>query len=135
MQNRPDMKELIEAVQVFFQGTVAPLLTDPRAKFQGLIANNVLEILKREIELGEGHSREEWQSLCVLLGEKGSPEPRTVHDLEAEILRLNTELSRRIRAGDLDSGPARQAARDHIRAAVTAKLKITNPGYLTEPAP
>ncbi len=135
MQNRPDMKELIEAVQVFFQGTVAPLLTDPRAKFQGLIANNVLEILKREIELGEGQSRGEWRSLCKLLGEKAGQEPLTVRDLEAEILRMNGEFSRRTRAGEFDSGPARKAAYDHARAAVTAKLKVTNPGYLTEPVP
>ncbi|MCW5829095.1 MAG: hypothetical protein KIT79_07240 [Deltaproteobacteria bacterium] len=132
MQDRPTMRELIEAVQYFFQSSVAPLLTDPRTRFQGLIAHNVLEILKRELELGETATREEWRSLQKLLGASGA-EPAAVADLEKSLLELYRTFRERARTGAFDTGEARAAAYTHARKVVVDKLKVTNPGYLTEP--
>ncbi len=134
MQDRPTMKELLEAVQGYFQTSIAPLITDPRTRFQGLIAMNVLEILKREIESGEATSREEWRGIIALLG-TSEPEPETVQDMEKALVRLNAEFARRARAGEYDSGETRKHAFDYARSVVTGKLKISNPGYLKEPSP
>lgn len=128
------MKDLLDAVQGYFQTSVAPLLTDPRVKFQGLIAVNVLEILKRELELGEQASRDEWRSLVSLLGSKAA-EPVSVADLEAGLLSLNREFRDLARSGKLDSGELQRKAFEHARKVVVDKLRMTNPAFLSEPSP
>ncbi len=134
MQDRPTAKELLEAVQGYFQTSIAPLLTDPRVKFQGLIAMNVLEIVKRELEQGEQASRDEWRSLSGMLGSK-SAEPVAVTDIENALIDLNHEFERLARSGKLDSGELRQRAFEHARKVVVGKLRVTNPAYLDEPSP
>jgi len=134
MQDRPTAKELLEAVQGYFQTSIAPLLTDPRVKFHGLIAMNVLEIVKRELDQGEQASREEWRSLSALLGGKAA-EPVSVPDIEKALTAMNHEFERLVRSGKLDSGELRQKAFEHARKVVTGKLKVTNPAYLDEPSP
>ena len=98
MSDRPNALELIEAVTEFLASEVLPAATDHRLKFRTLVALNALGIAYRELEAGNDVG------------------------LTDEELR---ELSRRIRAGDVDEGML-ALLEEHV----AAKLRISNPSYL-----
>jgi hypothetical protein len=74
MPDRPNARELIEAVTEFLADEVLPAATDHRQKFRTLVALNALGIAYRELSSGE--------------------EQLTREEL--------AELARRIRTGDVD---------------------------------
>lgn len=98
MSDRPNALELIEAVTEFLASEVLPAATDHRLKFRTLVALNALGIAYRELQAGNDVG------------------------LTDEELR---ELSRRIRAGDVDEGML-ALLEEHV----AAKLRISNPSYL-----
>ena len=98
MSDRPNALELIEAVTEFLASEVLPVATDHRLKFRTLVALNALGIAYRELQAGSDVG------------------------LTDEELR---ELSRRIRAGDVDEGML-ALLQEHV----AAKLRISNPSYL-----
>jgi Domain of unknown function (DUF6285) len=98
VSDRPNALELIEAVTEFLASEVLPAATDHRLKFRTLVALNALGIAYRELEAGNDVG------------------------LTDEELR---ELSRRIRAGDVDEGML-ALLEEHV----AAKLRISNPSYL-----
>src|SRR5262249_47257759 len=124
MQDRPTVAELLEAVRGFLeQDAVAAL--DGTAKFHARVAANVLAIAARELELEPVQLAAEWQRLDALLG--GAPAPSDLAALRAAI-RVRTEaLCERIRRGEADAGPFRDAVMAHVRATVRAKLAVANP--------
>jgi Domain of unknown function (DUF6285) len=126
MQDRPDARELVIAIEEFVRNEIAPTIDDKRLKFRTLVALNGLGILARELEQEEVLLREELNCLAPLLG-RAVRAPETLSDLKAEVLELNRELARRIREGLSPHGTAQA-----VKLAVAGKLKVANPRSLEE---
>ena len=116
-QDRPTAGDLVIAVREFLERDVMAA-TDGRVQFHTRVAVNVLNIVARELELGESLARAETERATALLGHDGDP-----RDLERE-------LAAAIRSGALDS--QLPDVRAHVRATVREKLLIANPGYLPD---
>jgi hypothetical protein len=129
MQDRPTAVELVEAVARFLGDEVLPILTDPRMRFRGLIAANVLSVVARELTAGEAPLLSEWQRLVVLLDQPEREPPSRAEELHTAVETLNRELCARIRAGEADVGPWQDAVFTHVQRTVTEKLEITNPRF------
>ena len=125
MQDRPSALELVIAVAQFLDQELAPVLTDPRLKFRALVAANVLQIVGRELDLGDQQVQAEWHRLNALMGEDAPGEA-----LRAEIDTMTRALCARIRAGEVDGGAFREAVLAHVEQTVIEKLQIANPRYL-----
>ena len=133
MQDRPTYSELLEAVQHFLETDVVPALDGPK-KFHARVAANVLAIVRRELQSDDAQLRTEWCGLDALLG--AAETPPTERDAVRRRLAERTEaLCARIRQGDADSGPWRDAVLAHVRQTVTDKLAVANPKYLTAEPP
>jgi hypothetical protein len=129
MQDRPSADELTAAVGQFLQNEVAPALADPRLRFRVLIAANLMGVVTRELQAGEGLLREEWRQLAALLSRGGAP-PEHPAALRDQLDMLGRELCARIRRGEADAGPWAEAVRAYAEASVAAKLAIANPRFL-----
>ena len=88
-----------------------------RIAFHARVASRVLAMVERELALGGDQHDREHARLAALLGDTGS-----VRD-------LSIELSRRIRAGELDG--RREEVLIAVRSSVRSKLAVSNPDYLT----
>ena len=139
MQDRPTALELLAAVREFITRQVVPALEGGR-QFHARVAANVLGIVERELQDGDEQLRAEWMRLRTLCVPDAAQEAVAddVPPLEPPVLRaavgaLNAELAARIRQGDADRGPLRDAVLAHLRATVEDKLRIANPSYLEEP--
>ncbi len=130
MQDRPTAVELVEAVARFLGDEIIPILTDPRMRFRGLIAANVLRVVARELTAGEAPLLSEWQRLVVLLNQPEREPPSRAEALHTAVERLNHELCTRIRAGEADVGPWHDAVFAHVQRTVIEKLEVTNPRFL-----
>ncbi len=128
MQDRPTLRELLEAVQHFIETDALPALDGPK-KFHARVAANVLAIVRRELEHEEAQSRAEWSRLDALLGAT-EPLPTERAALALRLRARTVELCERIRRGDADSGPWRHAVLAHVRQTVTDKLIVANPKFL-----
>ncbi len=96
MSDRPTAQELAEAIQEFLGGEILPLVTDQRLRFRTLVAMNALGIVYRELDA-----------------------------LPAEDDRMQRELARRIREGDVPPGTLQR-----VKADVEARLRVASPRYL-----
>jgi hypothetical protein len=130
MQDKPDARELVAAVRDFLHQEIIPTLDGQRLKFRALIAANVLSIVERELTGEEDRLHQEWQQLTVLLGQDDQEPPRTLEALYARLDVLKRDLCVRIRAGEADAAPWRDAVLAYTRWAVAAKLEVSNPRYL-----
>jgi len=126
MQDRPTMGELLEAVRGFLEAEVVPAL-DGRKRFHALVAANVLSIVGREVASEDADLAAEWRRLATLLGRDASVPPPRLDALRAAVREANQALAERIRRGDADAGPFRDAVRAHVRATVREKLRVANP--------
>ncbi len=114
-QNRPTAPELLDSVAEYLFGELRPeVLREQR--FKVLVAANVCAVVARELRAGEEPDREDLALFVELLGEPADD----VHAAAAE-------LSRRLRAGELDDRIDELAPRleEHVRR----KLEIARPGY------
>jgi aminoglycoside phosphotransferase (APT) family kinase protein len=112
LHGRPTATELIAAVSMFLREEVMAE-TNGRLKFLARVAANALDIVERELVLG--------------------PEQESRHrDRLAAMARSNeADLAAAIRSGAVDvADPALLAA---VRAAVTDRLTVANPRYLSFP--
>ncbi|MBI4604484.1 MAG: hypothetical protein HY721_21185 [Planctomycetes bacterium] len=125
MQDRPDLAELLESVRHFLEEEILPAAEDPRLRFRTRVAANVLAIAGRELSLGPALLEAELERLRALLPDV---DPVAAAPREA-VERLNGELARRIREGELDASPGGPVW-DHLRRTAVEKLRIANPGYL-----
>ena len=128
MQDRPTHDELLAAVERFLDDEIVAKSEGAR-RFHGRVAANVVRIVRRELEHEEEQLAREWASLQELLGAAERPDSRSA--LRDALSWRNEELCERIRRGDADSSPFRQAVLDHTRQTVRAKLLVTNPGWLS----
>ncbi len=128
MQDRPDARELLEAVRAFLEEQVVPALDGTR-QFHARVAANVLAIVGRELADGEAQLRAEWDRLTVLLGgDAGEPVAGGAAVKDA-VHALNADLAARIRAGDADHEPWRAQVVSHLRLTADERLAIANPRY------
>ncbi|TAM77507.1 hypothetical protein EPN44_02945 [bacterium] len=119
MQDRPDAAELIAAVRHFLEHEVLPIQQEHRGKFRTLIAANALAIVERELSVGSAPAQQERERLRALLD---TP--------YGDVAALRLELARRIRSGEADHGPWRQAVFTATQTGVEAKLAVANPHFL-----
>jgi hypothetical protein len=130
MQDRPDARELVEAVVSFLEREIIPTLSEPRLRFRALVAANVLAIVSRELASGDAALHEEWRRLSRLLGKAGSEPPGRDDELRNEVQALTRELCARLRAGEADEEPMYVQVLAHVEATVIDKLRVANPRYL-----
>jgi adenosine/AMP kinase len=115
MADRPTADELIVAVREFLERDVMPVV-DGRTAFHLRVAMNVLNIVERELTVGEAVADQERNRLITIVGHDG--------DLES----LRREAATQIRTGALDDrfdeilGLLTETARD--------SLAVNNPKYL-----
>ena len=114
MQDRPDARELLEAVRGFVLNDALPAL-EGRARLHARVAANALALVQRELELAPASDAAERARLEGLLGRQGS------------LAELNAELARRIRTGEL--GAERPELLAHLWSTALEKLAVDNPEY------
>jgi aminoglycoside phosphotransferase (APT) family kinase protein len=111
----PRSDELLIGVRDFLRNDVASKLPG-RDGFLARVAANSLDIVLRELELGEDAQAWEQQALHALLGRAGG----SIFDMRAA-------LCAAIRARDIDL--KRQDLRAYLRDSVLAQVMIDQPGY------
>ncbi|MDG2332932.1 MAG: DUF6285 domain-containing protein [Myxococcota bacterium] len=122
MNDRPDARELLEAVRRFLADEAVPALGG-HLGYQARVAANVVGIVAREIEFGPDHLEREWRGLAALLETPGEP-PREARALDDQIREGNEVLCQRIRAGEADAGPWRESLVAHLQAVTEQKLAV-----------
>ena len=133
MQDRPDARELLEAVRTFLEEQVVPALDGTR-QFHARVAANVLAIVARELADGDDALSAEHGRLVRVLDRPDEPPPASGAALLASVRALNATLAERIRRGDADDGAWRADVLAHLRATATERLAIANPKYAGGPA-
>lgn len=124
MNDRPSAGELLAAVEHFLEESVVPALEGP-ARYHARVAANVVRIVARELATEDAHLAREWEGLDALLGR--APRPAGRDALHDAIRARNEELVRRIRAGEGDTGPWREALIAHLSRVVADKLDVAMP--------
>ncbi len=129
MQDRPTYDELLAAVERFLSQEIVPN-TEGARRFHARVAANVLGIVRRELEREEEQLAAEWAGLDGLLGPAKPQEGRAA--LREVVGARTADLCERIRAGEADAGPFREAVISQLRRTVRDKLLVSNPGWLGE---
>ena len=113
MSDRPDARELVEAVAAWLATELGPAL-EGGARFQAMVAAQGLAIAARELALGAEHAELATAAFAALVPGGGGADPRRA-------------LAGAIAAGDFDDDLPAVAAvlREHVRR----KLAIARPGY------
>jgi hypothetical protein len=114
-QDRPTAPELLDSVAEYLFGELRPQV--PRGqRFKVLVAANLCTVVAREIRAGEQPDRADLELFNEMLGDG-------IDDVRAAA----AELSRRIRAGELDDRIDELTPRleEHVRR----KLDVARPGY------
>jgi hypothetical protein len=114
MLDQPSGADILAVVSRLLRDTLMPLLP-PDTMFQARVAANALDLVAREIRFGETVEREALRRL------------RTLLDREGTLPELESELSSRIRSGELDLQSPGVA--EHLWETTLAKMKIDQPGY------
>ena len=115
-KSKPEAAILLEAAVKYLESELMPTLSG-YYRFQTRVTANVLNIVKRELEMRGEQASVERQRLARLLG----------HDGDAE--ELSRELAEKIRKGAIAiDGPE---LREHIRRSLSDALAINNPKWLT----
>ncbi len=109
LHGAPTAAELVEAVREWLERDVGPNV-EGRLRFHTRVAANVLAMVERELELGDAQRAEHARRLAAL----GMAD--------------DASLAAAIRSGALDG--RLDEVRAAVRAAVTDKLRVANPGYL-----
>jgi Domain of unknown function (DUF6285) len=128
MNDRPTAVELVNAVRHYLENELLPTLTDPRLKFQTLIAANVLSIAERELKTEEVDLTVELAVYAEL--RKHGGDPSTTTEMRAAVWTANALLCEKIRHGDYDQPEKFQALARRLRSVVERKLQTANPRYL-----
>jgi len=112
----PKAAVLLEAAVKYLETELMPTLAGYH-RFQTRVTVNVLNTLRRELELRGAQADAERSRLIAMLGHDG--------DVEA----LSIELAERIRAGAISIDDP--ALRAHVRQSLADALAINNPKWLT----
>lgn len=132
MNDRPTAEELLEAVGRFLSDEAVPGL-EGHLKYQARVAANVLRIVARELATGDRHVAGEWERLGALLEDDALlPDAREAQ--HAGLASRNAALVARIRAGDADAGPWRDALIAHLQQTTADKLEVAKGPVLRDVA-
>lgn len=118
--SQPNVSQLCDALQEFLTTEVAPAVDDDAIKYKLKIAMNVLGIIARESELGEGFRRLERSALSEYLGDDSE-------SADLESTDVNKRLLDHIRNGDIASREDDLLAT--LERITVAKMAIDNPRY------
>lgn len=116
MHDQPSVAELVQAVKNFVDNSAAPNLTG-HAAFHARVASNVLATVLRDLEQRPSAEAEERIGLLALL----SADEASSTEL------LNSELSKRIQAGDMTGETPGLLA--HLKRTTMAQVEIDQPRY------
>jgi Domain of unknown function (DUF6285) len=112
----PKAAVLLEAAVKYLESELMPTL-EGYHRFQTRVTVNVLNTLRRELELRGAQAAAERSRLVAMLG----------HDGDVETLSI--ELAERIRAGAISIDDP--ALRAHVRQSLADALAINNPKWMT----
>jgi hypothetical protein len=115
-QSIPKAAVLLEAAVQYLETELMPMLAGYH-RFQTRVTVNVLNTVRRELELRGAQADAERARLVAMLG----------HDGDVETLSI--ELAERIRAGAISIDDP--ALRAHVRQSLADALAINNPKWLT----
>jgi hypothetical protein len=115
MQDRPTAPELLDSVAEYLFAELRPEVPSEH-RFKVLVAANICAVVAREIRAGEEPDRQDLELFNELLGEQ-------LEDARSAAI----ELSRRLRAGELDDRIDELAPR--LEEYVRRQLEIARPGY------
>ena len=87
----------------------------------------MVRIVARELATEDEHLAREWDGLAALLGAEGDAKPGGRGALRDAITSRNTELVRRIRTGEADTGAFRADLIAHLSRVVADKLDVAQP--------
>src|SRR5262245_49739130 len=113
-QSMPSAAALLTVAVKYLEEELLPTLSGYH-RFQTRVAANVLNIVRRELELREAQSAAERERLRALVGHDG--------DVEG----LSAELSESIRRGAIDLNDANLGL--HLRQSLADALAINNPKW------
>jgi hypothetical protein len=114
MQDEPTPEELTKAVADFLRNDIAPEIGGHNA-FKLRVAINVLDLVRRQLKLGQDSDAAEAARLTRLLGMEGS------------LIELNRALSDKIAKGEVDLQTPGLA--EHLWQTTLAKLAVDQPNY------
>ena len=114
MQDEPTPEELTKAVADFLRNDIAPEISGHNA-FKLRVAVNVLDLVTRQLKLGQGSDAAEAARLTRLLGMEGS------------LVELNRALSDKIAKGEVDLQTPGLA--EHLWQTTMDKLAVDQPNY------
>jgi hypothetical protein len=123
VQDRPTAVELLEALAGFMRNR-ADNARDRWERFQFQVAANSIEIIRRELEMGDEVMRTEWRGLDRLLGSEIAPDGQTT--LIQRLGERNADLVQHIRRGDFDDETEEVLLR-HLWETVVNKVRIASP--------
>lgn len=129
MTRRPTTQELVDAAREHLAQHVLPAITDPKLKFQTLVATHVLGVVWRDLERRDAHAAQEWEAFAALLGES-SEKPAEGPETEKSLERLERALSDKIRAGEFDGAESGARLRAALQSQVENALEAWNPAFL-----
>ncbi len=112
--SKPDAKILLQAAMKYLEDELLPALSGYH-RFQTRVTINVINTVRRELELRGAQAEAEAARLAALLGRDGP------------IDALNVELCARIRAGAIAADDG--SLRDHVRRSLADALAINNPKW------
>ena len=114
--SKPDATILLQAAMKYLEEELLPTLNG-YYRFQTRVTINVLNTVRRELELRGAQAADEAARLQAMLGHDGPLDS------------LNEEMCARIRSGAIDADDA--ALRDHVRRSLAGALAINNPKWLS----
>jgi Domain of unknown function (DUF6285) len=115
-QSIPKSAVLLEAAVKYLETELMPTL-EGYHRFQTRVTVNVLNTVRRELDLRGAQADAEHSRLVAILGHDGSVEA------------LSIELAKRIRTGGISIDDP--ALRAHVRQSLADALAINNPKWLT----
>jgi hypothetical protein len=114
MQDEPTPEELTKAVADFLRNDIGPEISGHNA-FKLRVAVNALDLVTRQLRLGQGSDAAEAARLTRLLGMEGS------------LIELNRALSDKIAKGEVDLQTPGLA--EHLWQTTMDKLAVDQPNY------
>jgi hypothetical protein len=132
MQDKPDKQMLLQAISEFLLTEVKPAITESRLSFRVLIAANLAQVVAKELVEGDGQEARELERLRVLLSDVAGEPAVDRPAIQRQVLQLNGELARRLRAGSL-AGAQLDETRRHLLTTLREKLSVNNPFFDTRP--
>ena len=112
--NRPNIKELVEAVREFLENKIQPAM-DGQLSLHARIAVNMLKIVERELSLGPGLEEQELERLKSILKQDGT------------LAELNATLCEKLKNKEINYQDKNLVS--HLRLSALGKLAIDNPNY------